>query len=61
MTATEMQEILEKDCLLQMEKMQVRCIIRDVRVSFGREEVLVTPIGGDGQQWVNFDRVSIVA
>ena len=31
--------------------------VTDVRIAFGRVDVLVTPIGGSGERWVNADKL----
>lgn len=35
-------------------------IIKDVRSSFGRLDAKVWPVGGTGEQWVNFTRLDMV-
>lgn len=37
--------------------LSVQVKILDVRDSFGRTDILVTPVCGSGQQWVDMQRV----
>lgn len=38
---------------------QVPVTITDVKEAFGRTDVLVTPIAGEGVVWVSLDRVTL--
>ena len=40
-------------------RMSVRVKVEDARVRFGQIELLVTPVAGDGQGWVEAQRVNL--
>ena len=44
---------------VQFDKMRVKVRVIDSRKSFGRDDVLVTPVAGDGEQWVDLTRLMI--
>jgi hypothetical protein len=39
--------------------LSVPVVVSDVRLSFGRTDVLVSPVGGSGNQWVDVTRVTL--
>jgi len=42
---------------VKFDKLIVRVRILDARKSFGRDDVLVTPVSGRGEQWIDLTRV----
>jgi hypothetical protein len=40
---------------------KVPVLITDHRASFGRDDVMVSPVGGSGQGWVSVDRIQLIA
>lgn len=61
MTSREMLALLDSTGLLTIDQaggtLRVPVTITDCRESFGRDDVLVTPVGGSGTAWVNLDRI----
>lgn len=42
---------------IQLDKMKVKVKVIDARKSYGRDDVLVTPVSGSGSQWVDLTRL----
>ena len=64
MTAQEQKKAIEDRTVngvgfVQFDKMRVKVRVIDSRKSFGRDDVLVTPVAGDGEQWVDLTRLMI--
>jgi hypothetical protein len=59
-TATEMSPALGQRILVKFESMRVLCTVLDVKNVYGRERLLVAPIEGNGQQWVELSRIAIL-
>jgi hypothetical protein len=60
MTANEMQKAVGKEVWLRFQQLNIRCKIADVKMSYGRPRLLVWPVAGMGEQWVELDRVVAV-
>ena len=43
---------------VQFDKLKVKIKVIDSRKSFGRDDVLVTPVNGSGEQWIDITRVA---
>ena len=59
MTATEMIPAVGATVLVACESLNIACIVADVKMSYGRPRLLVRPITGNGQQWVELQRISL--
>lgn len=61
MTIMELLHLKGKRCLVStgINNMRVRCLINDVRENWGRVDLDVVPLEGDGYGWVSLDRVEI--
>jgi hypothetical protein len=62
MTAKEQSEAIEKrttdgEGFIQFDKLRVKVKVIDSRESFGRDYVLVQPVSGSGEQWVDLTRL----
>lgn len=62
MTAHEQKKAIEDRTVngvgfVQFDKMRIKVKVLDARKSFGRDDVLITPVAGDGEQWVDLTRV----
>lgn len=57
MTYSELKQMIGQQFIVTFEHVQVNCTVLDGRSSFGRTDILVTPISGNGQQWVSLDRI----
>ena len=44
---------------MDVEKMTINVKVQDIRVRFGHVDVLVPPVHGHGEQWVENHRISI--
>lgn len=56
-TTTNLQRLLGRRALLTIEKLTVLVDVLDSRQCWDRVDCLVSPIAGDGQQWVSVDRL----
>ena len=45
---------------MDVEKMTINVTVQDIRVRFGHVDVLVTPVNGAGEQWVENHRIQII-
>ena len=57
LTATEMIPEVGQRVYIRFESCRVLCVVRDVKCSYGRPRLEVTPVAGDGGQWVELSRV----
>ena len=51
-------ELIGKTGTIHMGAMAVYVKILDAKTAYGVERVLVTPVAGEGSQWVNLTKVS---
>ena len=42
---------------IKFDKLRVKVRVIDARKSYGRDDVLVTPVGGSGEQWIDLTRL----
>jgi hypothetical protein len=45
---------------MDVEKMTINVTVKDIRARFGHVDVLVTPVDGQGEQWVENHRIQII-
>ncbi len=57
MTAAEMARVIGEKCTVRCEGFAIGMKVIDVKQAYGRLRVLVEPLNGTGQQWVDTDRV----
>ena len=57
MTAREMLPAIGSKALVRFESVLVECTISDAKFAYGNARVLVSPVSGQGQQWVAFSRL----
>ncbi|MCE5226667.1 MAG: hypothetical protein LLG05_12520 [Porphyromonadaceae bacterium] len=62
MTAKEQQAAIEERTIngegfVTFDKLTVKVRVIDSRKSFGRDDVLITPVNGSGEQWIDLTRV----
>ena len=61
MTIQEMNELVDRKCLFRFPNgIAPLCKTLDVRICFGRTEVLLKPVVGVGEAWVNADNVKFM-
>lgn len=60
MTARELQPVIGRKVSVRYESISVDCVVLDAREVWGRRDVLVHPVSGEGQQWVSADRCIVV-
>lgn len=56
-TTKELAQLINTIVRLQSEGLSVPVKILDARVSFGKIHVQITPVGGEGNTWVDHDRI----
>lgn len=59
MTTSDAKSYTGRRALCTLEGLQVPVLILDGRSHFGRVDFLVEPIGGTGEKWVSWDRVTV--
>lgn len=63
MTATELERLAGRTCSLELQigayAVCVDVEVLDARTAYGREDVYVRPIAGEGSAWVSSDRVKV--
>lgn len=57
-TAKDMLPAIGQSVAVRFEEILVNCTVRNVKSSYGRTRLLVTPTAGMGEQWVEIPRVS---
>jgi len=57
LTATEMIPAVGQRVYVRFESCRVLCTVQDVKCSYGRPRLFVTPVAGDGSQWIELSRV----
>lgn len=60
MTATQMIPAVGQDVMVRMESLSVSCKVLDVKCSYGRPRLLIAPLSGGGQQWIETSRITAV-
>jgi hypothetical protein len=56
-TAREMVPALGARVIVRCESLNVECIVKDVKNAWGKPRLLVTPVAGSNEQWVELGRV----
>jgi len=56
-TCKEMLPAIGARVLVEFEQVRIACMVRDVKNSYGRVRLLVEPIYGAGEQWIEMARV----
>jgi len=56
-TAREMAEMIGTTVHVKVESFQVPMTVTDAKVAYGNRRLLVSPIGGRGQAWVDASRI----
>lgn len=59
-TAATMLPALGSEVDVRIESLRIRCRVLDARSVWGRTDLLVAPLAGDGEQWVSSDRCRYV-
>jgi hypothetical protein len=59
-TAASMIVLVGRTAQVRFEKISVLCNVLESRSQWGRVDLLVEPVGGSGQQWVEKSRVAVV-
>ena len=58
MTTKELASYIGKPALLTVERLKVLVTVKDCKQAFGRLDLLVCPVGGEGLQWVSAERLT---
>ncbi len=57
MTVREMRRAVGQTVLVRMEAWAVPCMVTDARFVWGRPQLLVAPVSGQGEAWIELGRV----
>jgi hypothetical protein len=60
-TAREMVPALGTHVHVRFESLTVECWVKDVKNSYGKPRLLIVPVVGSGEQWVEMTRVTVPA
>ena len=58
MSVKEMSDLIGTTVQIKVETFTVPMVISDVKIAYGNKRLLVSPVGGNGQSWVDASRVS---
>lgn len=56
-TARQLAPAIGATVTVRCEQLQVRCLVLDAKNAYGNVRLLVKPVTGDGQQWVDITRL----
>lgn len=59
-TALEMLPAIGAKVRVRFESMQIDCTVKNVKNSWGQPRLLVSPVAGTGEQWVEMGRVTVI-
>ena len=59
MTHAELARIIGKVGTIESDRLTIPVRIMDGRTAYGRQDVLVTPLEGSGERWVDAARVTL--
>jgi len=57
MNVTELNKLINQQVKVSIEGLSVSCIIVDAKSTFGHTRVLVRPVKGSGEAWVDISKV----
>lgn len=57
MTVLQMSQLVGKKVTVDLEGLDVACVVLDVKTAYGKYRLLVTPEIGSGQKWIETARV----
>lgn len=61
MTVKEMADLIDREGRVVISNLGVNVRVVDARAVYGREQVRITPLAGDGMAWVELTRVKLNA
>jgi hypothetical protein len=53
----EMAELIGRHMSVSFESVAITCKVIDLKMAYGRPRLLVAPVAGSGQQWIETSRV----
>ena len=56
-TCTAMMPAIGASVIVRFEQLHIGCTVKDVKNSYGQPRLLVVPLTGTGEQWVEMGRV----
>ncbi|MFA5340567.1 MAG: hypothetical protein WC332_02205 [Clostridia bacterium] len=66
MTKDELNNLIGKEGVMVIDRptrktpgMSINIVIKDVRISFGRTDLLVVPVSGTGERWTNLNKITL--
>ncbi len=57
MTVSELSRLIGTTVNVRFEEVVVACMVNDAKTTFGRDRLLIRPVGGSGEQWIEFSRL----
>jgi hypothetical protein len=60
MTNTDFSKIVGRNARIKVGNMLVNVRVVDARSAYGRDDVLITPVNGEGRQWVRLTSIELM-
>ncbi|MDI3298369.1 MAG: hypothetical protein QJR08_04275 [Bacillota bacterium] len=60
LTERQMEPVVGKTAMMAVEKWRIQVRVLDSRYVFGRQDVLVEPVSGEGRAWVDAARLTMI-
>jgi hypothetical protein len=57
MTVLQMSQLVGKQITVDLEGLAVSCKVKDVKTAYGKYRLLVVPVSGSGEKWIETSRV----
>lgn len=58
-TVRELAPAVGETVFVRMETFRVPCVVLDAKNSWGKVRLLVTPVYGEGEQWIELERLVV--
>ena len=60
-TALDMLPAIGATVLVRFENLSILCTVKNVKNSWGKPRLLIAPVAGEGEQWIELGRVTVPA
>jgi hypothetical protein len=59
MTLKEIMKLIETKAIWPVDGVDIQVIIKDAKSAYGNDLVLIVPVAGKGQKWINVNSIKI--
>lgn len=56
-TARQLAPAIGATVTVRCEQLHIRCLVKDAKNAYGQVRILVMPVAGEGEQWVELSRL----